>query len=1116
MIKKLVFILVLCATAGTASAQFPTKDSLVKFINKWIRNSAVDAFTNLRLNTALIGMVNQADSAGITKVEVSGTTLRIITTGKDTFAVTLPNGGSGNTNSNIGSGFRIAIPGTNNLKTLFAGLCLVVDSSTNSNALTYKTDTACIATYFLRRKDSTAYVTLARLRDSMLIARSRLGIEDATGVQDRYINMQKKDLVFDSTGTMEWRFQDADYLSNINATKNFFQHLIFNSTTGSSSEITNDDSTIFMRAQGKTVNQTITDVAISPGIVKVDSRTSAVDTTTKLLIHTPTITSPNYILASDADTTKRVSIADLTRPFNYIDVYGFFGQSNMKGFNTDGVTDTVQVMPGTAYQFYQGIIKIANDPIGNAQGSSMGPAFARQYYNLTSRKICLVPAAFEGTSQTIAADDGHGNWDTTGTLFAISVARLDSAITALRSAGYTPILKGILWGQGETDAIGINASLTTQAAYDAACRKMIRRYKDIYGKQISFLIFRTATETVGGVFNSAKDIGYSQIRAAQEAIAMGDSLTRIVFYNAFDFPGRSLFSDQYHYKQKGYNEMGYIGAMNVVSGNLGAQFQAGNRYIPTGNFGIGTGVPTFKLQVVAASSTSNAANFVGRSGFNRTTPLYGVDVGDSARIRTITFVPKGFGGAPAILTTTFLTFENTNNILINQGSIAGGIPEFRLALNNVNINELYSGVYSFFNFQAQAGTRQNGVFTTSGFGASAGGAKIGGMLFVPGTNFANDRLLAQYGDDSLEIRIRTAGIGEVYLNGKTTISGRVKLSTISDGAAPDSVLVWKQSDSTIRKISQASISSAAPLTTNYIGVGSSNLLSGSSAYTYDGTIVKQENSGAIDAITSTTSLGSTSGASSEQYVKDIPTAADQRLGGFMFGSRNGTTASNITAGLQAYSNGTWTDNVSEQTYVTMSTSATNARLEVMRWTANGRVSIGGTTNPTASLHLKAGAAAAGNAPLKYPSGTNLTTAEAGAEEYNGTSRFFTPGSTRLRYVLTDNTIPAVGQFAVGDGVNYTNADIFPIVSVTTTGTTTLAATAKMTTIKADVTSGNVTITITPNHTGQIFNVKRMDGSVNTLTIQMTSGTIDGAATKTLVTQYSALQIQWDGTNAIIL
>jgi hypothetical protein len=60
---------------------------------------------------------------------------------------------------------------------------------------------------------------------------------------------------------------------------------------------------------------------------------------------------------------------------------------------------------------------------------------------------------------------------------------------------------------------------------------------------------------------------------------------------------------------------------------------------------------------------------------------------------------------------------------------------------------------------------------------------------------------------------------------------------------------------------------------------------------------------------------------------------------------------------------------------------------------NGRLGIGQLT-PTAVLHLKAGTATASTAPLKFTSGTNLTTAEAGAMEFNGTNLFFSPSTVR--------------------------------------------------------------------------------------------------------------------------
>ncbi len=70
---------------------------------------------------------------------------------------------------------------------------------------------------------------------------------------------------------------------------------------------------------------------------------------------------------------------------------------------------------------------------------------------------------------------------------------------------------------------------------------------------------------------------------------------------------------------------------------------------------------------------------------------------------------------------------------------------------------------------------------------------------------------------------------------------------------------------------------------------------------------------------------------------------------------------------------------------------------------NNRLGIG-ITSSTAVLHLKAGTAAASTAPLKFTSGTNLTTAEAGVFEYDGSSLLFTPsGTLRSGILMTDNT-----------------------------------------------------------------------------------------------------------------
>lgn len=87
---------------------------------------------------------------------------------------------------------------------------------------------------------------------------------------------------------------------------------------------------------------------------------------------------------------------------------------------------------------------------------------------------------------------------------------------------------------------------------------------------------------------------------------------------------------------------------------------------------------------------------------------------------------------------------------------------------------------------------------------------------------------------------------------------------------------------------------------------------------------------------------------------------------------------------------------------------------ILNGSGQGNVGIGQTT-PTAALHIKAGTATAGTAPLKLTSGTALTTAEDGAIEYHSSHLYFTIGSTRYQLDqqggggttinATDNVIP---------------------------------------------------------------------------------------------------------------
>jgi hypothetical protein len=133
--------------------------------------------------------------------------------------------------------------------------------------------------------------------------------------------------------------------------------------------------------------------------------------------------------------------------------------------------------------------------------------------------------------------------------------------------------------------------------------------------------------------------------------------------------------------------------------------------------------------------------------------------------------------------------------------------------------------------------------------------------------------------------------------------------------------------------------------------------------------------------------------------------------------------------------------------------------DVITVNPNGNTGFGVLT-ANAALHIKAGTAAASSAPLKLTSGTNLTTAEAGAVEYDGTVFYKTNDATSGRgyapatqiFRLTANGTafgPAIGNFfGATSAINMAAGGVYEIEAYcyftkTTAGTVTVTATTSL-------------------------------------------------------------------------
>lgn len=181
-------------------------------------------------------------------------------------------------------------------------------------------------------------------------------------------------------------------------------------------------------------------------------------------------------------------------------------------------------------------------------------------------------------------------------------------------------------------------------------------------------------------------------------------------------------------------------------------------------------------------------------------------------------------------------------------------------------------------------------------------------------------------------------------------------------------------------------------------------------------------------VTATAAPASNSGGGMALEISGAhPTAANQRLGAFFFGSDDGVNKVS-PAGVFAFSAQAFTVGSALGTYLDFETTANGSttRTRRIRVSDSGNIAFG-TQTPTAVLHLKAGTATASTAPLKLTSGTNLTTAEAGAVEYDGTN-FFATNSTATRFTLA-KTLTATATLNFGSIAASSYADL----TITVTG-----------------------------------------------------------------------------------
>jgi hypothetical protein len=168
-----------------------------------------------------------------------------------------------------------------------------------------------------------------------------------------------------------------------------------------------------------------------------------------------------------------------------------------------------------------------------------------------------------------------------------------------------------------------------------------------------------------------------------------------------------------------------------------------------------------------------------------------------------------------------------------------------------------------------------------------------------------------------------------------------------------------------------------------------------------GVVVTFESGSTLDATAATVKVGTVTGATNTNVIVDANGTGKFQINDTV------TTATNTDLIVDA--NGTGKFIVSDTISTPTNTDLVEDANGTGKFIVSDTISTPTNTdlvvapNGTGKLDLraaplKAGTATAGTAPLKFSSGTNLTAAEAGAEEFDGSWRYYTTTTpTRFRY-----------------------------------------------------------------------------------------------------------------------
>ena len=183
---------------------------------------------------------------------------------------------------------------------------------------------------------------------------------------------------------------------------------------------------------------------------------------------------------------------------------------------------------------------------------TLGRKLADLWSGETGTRIAIIKYANGGTNLAVQWKGGGNNTTTgDGPEYVTFQQTITAGLAALAAAypGATQDLQGLVWLQGESDAVASYAS-----SYQANLTTFVADVRATYGSDLPFTIARLSS----GQTNLTESY-LNQVRAAQDAVAAADPRTGIIFTDSF-----GLNADNLHFNTSGQQAIGSGFAENVA------------------------------------------------------------------------------------------------------------------------------------------------------------------------------------------------------------------------------------------------------------------------------------------------------------------------------------------------------------------------------------------------------------------------------------------------------------------------------------------------------------------------------------------------------------------------